>query len=110
MAANGVFRTWYVSFQERQRRLAPVDLQPAAGLVHMLLDGGFGQAEPGGDLLVGQKGCQSQTLFLTGAEALRHSTLRYERISYGLRTASSSDGPLSSQGILFEKPKKGGAA
>jgi hypothetical protein len=81
-AANGVIRMpWYVSFQEGQRRLAPVDAHPAAGLVHMFLDGGFGQAEPGGDFLVGQEGGEPQTFFLAGAEALRHSTLRYCRNS-----------------------------
>jgi hypothetical protein len=68
-AANGVFRPWYVSFQERQRRLAPVDPHPAAGLVDMLLDRGLGQAEPDRDFLVGQEGCEPQTFFLTGAEA-----------------------------------------
>ena len=89
-AANGVIRPWYVSFQKGEGGLAPVDAHPAAGLVHVLLDGGLRQAKPGGDFLVGQEGGQPQTFFLAGAEALRHSTLRDGRDSYGLRTASSS--------------------
>jgi len=58
--------------------------------MHMLLDGGFRQPQPNGDFLVGQEGRESQTLFLAGAEALRHSTLRYGRNSYVARTAASS--------------------
>lgn len=77
-AANGVFRPWYFLFQERQRRLAPIDTHPAAGLMDMLLDGGLGQAKPDSDFLVGQEGRQPQTLFLAGAEALRHLTLRIQ--------------------------------
>lgn len=90
VVANGVFRPWYVSFQKGERGLAPVYPQPAARLVHMLLDGGLRQAQPGGDFLVSQKGRQPQALFLAGAETLRHSMLRYERNSYGVRPASSS--------------------
>ena len=88
--ANGVIRPWYVSFQTSERRLAPVDAHAAAGLVYVFLDRGLGQAELRGDLLVGQEGGEPQTFFLAGAEALRHSTLRLDPDSYGLRTASSS--------------------
>jgi hypothetical protein len=77
ISANGVFRSlWYVSFQYRQRGLAAIDAQPAASLVHVLLDGRFGQAEPGGDFLVGQEGRQPEALLLTRAEGLRHRSLR----------------------------------
>jgi len=60
--------------------------------MHVFLDGGLGQTQPDSDLLVGQKGGQPQTLFLAGAQALRHSTLRYRPNSYGARTPSSSVG------------------
>ena len=67
---------WYVSFQKGQGGLAPVHAQPAAGFVDVLFDGGFRQAQLDGDFLVGQEGGEPQAFFLTGAEALRHSTLR----------------------------------
>jgi hypothetical protein len=54
--------------QERQRRLAPVDAEPAAGLVDVLLDRGLRQAQPGGDLLVGEKGGQPKAFLLPRAE------------------------------------------
>jgi hypothetical protein len=67
---------WYVSFQKGQRGLAPVHPEPAASLVHVLLDGGLRKAEPDGDFLVGEESRESQTLFLSCAEALQHLTLR----------------------------------
>jgi len=59
----------------------------------MFLDRGLRQTQPGGDFLVRQERGEPQTLFLAGAEALRHSTLRYKPDSYGVRTVSSSIGP-----------------
>ena len=54
--------------QKGEGRLAPVHAEPAAGLVHVLLDRGFRQAEADRDLLVRQEGGQSQAFFLTRAE------------------------------------------
>ncbi len=55
----------------------------------MLLDGGLREPEAGGNFLVGQEGGEPQTFFLTGAEALRHDTLRNGLDCYVLEGESS---------------------
>ena len=77
---------WYVSFQNRQRGLAPVDAQPAAALVYVLLDRRLRQAQPNGDFLVSQEGGQPQTLFLTRAETLGHDPSGTATVALTFRT------------------------
>ncbi len=78
MGVDGVFRRgWYVLAQERQRRLAPVDAQPATGLMDVFLDGGLGQAQARRDLLVGQEGGQPEAFLLTWTENLGHRKLPF---------------------------------
>lgn len=72
---------WYFSFQKRQRGLAAIDAETAAGFVHVFFYGGFRKAQPDGDFLVRQEGREPQAFFLSCAEALRHVTLRTSRIA-----------------------------
>tara|TARA_R110000782_G_scaffold33918_1_gene81424 strand:+ start:123 stop:476 length:354 start_codon:yes stop_codon:yes gene_type:complete len=63
---HGVLRSrWYLWFQKGQGRLAPVDPQALAGGVDVLFHRRFGQAQFGGDFLVGPECRQAQAFFLT---------------------------------------------